>query len=78
MDTNRVVTIVLSELSTANLKLQENLEFYINQSDPIDSKVYQITTTLRKLAINELMITKFQALVTPNNTTQTTQDNGKV
>jgi len=78
MDTHRIINIVLSDLSTANLSLQENLEYYINQSNPVETKVQLIKTTLREIALNELMISKFQSLISPNNTNQKTTENGKI
>ena len=78
MDTNRIINIVLSDLSTTNLSLQENLEYYINQSNPVETKVQLIKTTLREIALNELMISKFQSLISPNNTNQKTTENGKI
>lgn len=67
MDTARIINIVLTELSVENLKLQEKLENQINSKDQIEQKVLAIKDSLRLLAINELMITKFQSLVSNTN-----------
>lgn len=78
MDTTRVISIILSDLSLENLKLQETLERSINSNEHIETKVSEVKTTLRALALNELMITKFQALVSKpnNNQTQNQNENG--
>jgi len=70
MDSQRIITIILTDLSLENLKLQENLEKAINSSDGIDTKVHKVKDTLRSLAINELMISKFQTLISKTNNTQ--------
>lgn len=67
MDTNRVINIVLTELSVENLKLQEKLENQINSNKQIDEKVLAIKDALKSLAINDLMISKFQSMVSNTN-----------
>jgi hypothetical protein len=68
MDTNRIVNIILTDLSLENLKLQEKLEFEINSVSQVDSKILKIKDLLRSIALNELSLTKFQSLVSePNN-----------
>lgn len=78
MDTSRVINIILSDLSLENLKLQETLERSINSNDHVEQKVNDVKSALRALAINELMIGKFQALVSKpnNNQTQNQNENG--
>lgn len=77
MDTTRVISIILSDLSLENLKLQEQLERSINSNDDINSKVNDVKSVLRALTLNEHMITKFQSLVSkPNNNTQNPTENG--
>lgn len=70
MDSQRIITIILTDLSLENLKLQEHLEKAINSSDGIDTKVYKVKDALKSLAINELMISKFQTLMSKSNNTQ--------
>jgi hypothetical protein len=67
MDSARIVSIILSELSVENLKLQEKLEGVINSNRQIEEKVLAIKDTLKSLAINELMISKFQSMVSNQN-----------
>ena len=78
MDTSRVINIILSDLSLENLKLQETIERSINSNDHVEQKVNDVKSALRALAINELMIGKFQALVSKpnNNQTQNQNENG--
>ena len=75
MNTERLIQIVLSELNTENLKIQHDLELSINRIDNIDTKVYEIKTALRELAINELSIMKFTMLMNNNEINNNT--NGK-
>ena len=67
MDTNRIVNIILTDLSLENLKLQEKLEFEINSVSQVDSKILKIKDLLRSIALNELSLTKFQSLVSQTN-----------
>lgn len=77
MESQRIISIILTDLSLENLKLQENLEKAINSTDGIDSRVNKIKDALKSLAINDLMITKFQSLITKsNNTQQNENENG--
>jgi hypothetical protein len=64
MDTSRIINIVLSDLALDTLKEQEQLERAINFEVEIGTKVSNIKDALRRIAINELMITKFQSLIT--------------
>ena len=76
MDSNRIVSIIMSELSLDNLKLQESLEKTINSAEEIDKKTLRVKSLLGELALNEIMITKFQSLVSPNNNKLNTNENG--
>lgn len=76
METNRIIAIIMSELSLDNLKLQESLEKTINSTEDIDMKIMNVKSILAKLATNEQMITKFQTLVSPNNNNLNTNQNG--
>lgn len=68
MSTSRIINIVLSELSVENLKIQEDLELSINSTDPnVNNKVNKIKVLLEKIAINEIMISKFQSLLSDLN-----------
>jgi hypothetical protein len=75
MSTNRVVNIVLTELSVENLKLQEDLEISINSRDlETNDKVNKIKVLLEKLALNEMMISKFQTLLSNLNNNEQKED----
>lgn len=75
MDTNRLINIILSDLSLDNLKLQENLERAINDNEEVSKKVFKVKDILKSLVINDLMIAKFQSLVsTPNNNNNLNQN----
>lgn len=78
MDTSRVISIILSDLSLENLKLQETLERSINSNEHVETKVNDVKSALRALALNEMMIGKFQALISKpnNNQTQNQTENG--
>ena len=67
METNRIISIIISDLSLENLKLQESLEKAINSSDDVNTKLTKVKMYLAELATNEMMITKFQSLVSPQN-----------
>ncbi len=79
MDTNRVLQIVLSELSLENLKLQEKLESAVNSNSEIDMKVSNLQTIITQLAISDLKIAKYQPMLQQqqnNNQQQNTEQNG--
>lgn len=78
MDTNRVLQIVLSELSLENLKLQEKLESAVNSTSEIDHKVSTIQQIITQLSISDLKIAKFQSMLQQqnNNQKQNTEQNG--
>jgi hypothetical protein len=67
MEANRIVSIIISDLSLENLKLQESLEKAINNNDDVEIKLNKVKKNLADLAMNEMMITKFQSLVSPQN-----------
>jgi predicted metal-dependent enzyme (double-stranded beta helix superfamily) len=67
METNRIISIIISDLSLENLKLQESLEKAINSSDDVNTKLTKVKMYLAELATNEMMLTKFQSLVSPQN-----------
>lgn len=50
-----------------NLKLQEDLEKVINDTDNTNSKLIRVKQALKELTINEIMINKFQNIVSPTN-----------
>jgi len=78
MDTTRLINIILSDLSLENLKLQEKLERSINSNNEIEKKILDTKSILEALVLNELMITKFQSLVSKpdNNEIKNEKQNG--
>ena len=67
MNTERIINIILTDLSLENLKLQEDLEKVINDTDNTNSKLIRVKQALKELTINEIMINKFQNIVSPTN-----------
>ena len=53
MDGERIIKIVLLELSNEKLKLEESLEKAVNSNKEIDEKVKEITDLLKAIAIND-------------------------
>jgi len=80
MDTNRLVNIIFTDLTLENLKLQDKMDSLINSNDSTDIKTHAIKKALEQLALNELMINKFQSLVQSTNNMEQTQGekNGKI
>ena len=72
MDANRVVNIVLTDISLDSIKAQEELERTINSDIHIDEKAELIKLGLKTLVLSELMITKLQTLVSTNNKNENT------
>lgn len=73
MNTERLVNIILSELSLDNLKEQETLEKTINSDLNINDKIKNVKEQLEKLVISEMMITKFQSLISDTNNNKLNQ-----
>jgi hypothetical protein len=74
MDTNRTINMVVMQLALDALKLEESVETAINTAEESSIKINRVKTALREMVINEMMITKFQTLITKPNT----QQNGQV
>jgi len=70
MDTNRTINMVVMQLALDALKLEESVETAINTAEESSIKINRIKTALREMVINEMMITKFQTLITKPNTQQ--------
>jgi endo-alpha-1,4-polygalactosaminidase (GH114 family) len=76
MDANRIVNIILTDLSLENLKLQEKLEFEINSTSQVETKTLKIKELLKNISLNELSLAKFQTLVSqPNNNDNNNNNN---
>lgn len=55
----RLIEIIKKDLENENLRLEEQLEFSINEHTDIDIKVNKVKLILEKLAINEITTSKF-------------------
>ncbi len=65
-----MVNMVIADLSLDNLMQQSDLEIAINSQDDSVVKIKRIKSALERLVLTELMISKFQSLIT-NTTTDT-------
>lgn len=77
MDMERLFKIVITDLTSERLKLEESLESAINSKMEIETKVKTIKDILAKITINEASITKFSSMIT-NNNLQNNEENGTV
>lgn len=73
----RFFNIIMSDLTSEQMKLEEELEFAINSKNDIHTKVNTVKDLLNKLIINEASMVKFASMI-PNNKTQNTQENGTI
>lgn len=69
---NRIFNIVLTDINLDNLKLQEKLEREINSTSDVENQLANIKSILTEMVNNDLMLSKFTALITP--TQQKTND----
>ena len=67
MNAERIFKIIMSELETDGLKMEEDLERVINSSMEINEKTIKIKELLSKIAINEVSIIKFKGMAENNN-----------
>ncbi len=68
MNTDRILNIVMMEMATDKLKLEAELESYINSKDmTLNDKTNMIKSTLFRLASTEVGIAKFNELINNNN-----------
>jgi hypothetical protein len=67
MNTERLFNVVLLELTTDKMKLEDRLEQTINSSEPIENKVMSIKAALAGISNNELSIAKLQSMLNNNN-----------
>jgi prophage DNA circulation protein len=73
----RFFNIIMSDLTSEKMKLEEELEFAINSKDDIHTKVSNVKDLLNKIIINEASIIKFASMI-PNNNLQNTDKNGTI
>ena len=67
MDGERLFKIVMMDLNSDLLKLEDELEMTINSSMDVNEKTKKIKTLLSKIAITEASITKFSTMVSITN-----------
>lgn len=67
MDGERLFKIVMMDLNSDLLKLEDELEMTINSSMDVNEKTKKIKTLLSNIAITEASITKFSGMVSITN-----------
>ena len=67
MDGERLFKIVMIDLNSDLLKLEDELEMTINSSMDVNEKTKKIKTLLSNIAITEASITKFSGMVSITN-----------
>lgn len=67
MDGQRLFKIVVNELMTDNLKLEDELERVINSAIPIEQKTIEIKLLLSKIVATEASLIKFTSMMNNNN-----------
>ena len=79
MNTERIFNIIITDLTTNLLILENELERTINSDIDTDSKLMDIKRLLREISLTESSMTKFRSMVTNNNNNnQNPQENGQV
>jgi hypothetical protein len=74
MNTERLFNVVMMELTTDKMKLEDELEMVINSKDSIDQKSARIQTILARLTNLENSIAKFSNLINNNNNNNQKED----
>ena len=67
MDGERLFKIVMMDLNSDLLKLEDELETTINSSMDVNEKTKKIKKMLSSMAITEASITKFSSMVSMTN-----------
>lgn len=75
MNTERLFNVVLLELTTDRMKLEDRLEQTINSSENIDQKTTSIKMILASIANNEASTAKLQSMLNNNNNNNIEQKN---
>jgi hypothetical protein len=63
METNRFIQIMMMELTSKTLKIEEKLELVINSDLDIEDKTQKCKTLLRKLTLAENEHARFMKLI---------------
>ena len=74
MNTERLFNVILLELTTDRMKLDDNLEHVINSKETIDKKTIKIKQLLTEIANNETSIVKLQSMLNNNNNIEQKND----
>lgn len=79
MNTERLFNIIITDLTTNLLVLENELERTINSDIDTDTKVRDVKRLLRDISLTESSMTKFRSMITNNNNNnQNPQENGQV
>ena len=74
MNTERLFNVVLLELTTDKMKMEDKLEQTINSSDSIEHKVISIKSILAGMANNDASVAKLQSMLNNNNNIENKQE----
>lgn len=74
---DRLFKIIMSDLTSERMKMEEELEFVINSREDIHTKVSTIKKVLERITINEASMMKFASMI-PNNNLQNNENDGTV
>ena len=77
MNGERIFKIVMMELSSDLLKLEEELECSINSDIDVNTKTIKIKELLSQIAITEASMAKFTSMASINNNELNNEQNGK-
>jgi hypothetical protein len=77
MEMDRLFKIIMSDLTSERMKMEEELEFVINSREDIHTKVSTIKKVLERITINEASMMKFASMI-PNNNLQNNENDGTV
>jgi hypothetical protein len=77
MNGERIFKIVMMELTSDSLKLEEELERTVNSDIDVNEKTIKIKDLLSQIAITEASIAKFTNMVSTNNNELNNEQNGK-
>ena len=72
MNSERLINVVLLELSIEKLKIEDGLERVFDSSDDITSKSYTIKELVARLVTVENTIEKFNSMILKNNESKKT------
>ena len=75
MNTERLFNVVLLELSTEKLTIEDTLEQTLTSNDDITQKSQRIKQLVARLATVETSIEKFNAMVSNNNNNENKKTN---